>query len=180
MEDFRRGWYAGHVARAVSHAKVVDLHPASDEPQRFERQVFTLEQAAEVLGCDRKTVSEAAKGYEERSGYQVSWSAGEGGSPLRQVVLVLASWIIDEEAHRRNGICAEHRPLKCELAHTRGDVPPTEKLRELERHNAPSSELRELLSARDREIESLRRELGRARAVARAATLDFHGESASG
>jgi hypothetical protein len=168
------------MARPASRPKVVDLRPAPDEPQRFERQVFTLEQAAEILGCDRKTVSEAARGYEERSGYQVSWGAGEGGSPLRQVVLVLASWIIDEEAHRRNGICAEHRPLKCDLAQTRGDMPPSEKLRELQSQSAPSNELRELLSARDREIELLRHELERARAVARAATLDFHGESASG
>ena len=168
-------------------AQIVDLRPGTSAPELHERELFTVEQAIKVLGCDRQTLRAAAAHFEAHSGCQVSWSPGEGGNPFARYTLLLASWVLVDEAPRRNGVRVEQRPIKCALAQTRGPVPACEQVREL---SAPAYDdarhLAELLEATKSELAAVKgelaatkRELGHARAAVRALVLPFTEEPAA-
>jgi hypothetical protein len=70
-------------------------------------EVFTADQAADIIGVTERAVLEAAK-RREANGRPISWARGEAGNPMG-CALLLASWVLNRAADT-SGPCAEVQP----------------------------------------------------------------------
>lgn len=100
------------------HASVARRKPAPPELHRF--SVLTADQAAAVIGLDRRSVLDAAK-RRRANGAPVSWDHDDPDNAFN-CVLVLSSWVL-EQAYGHDGPQASIEPTEILLPIRPGETP---------------------------------------------------------